>query len=348
MPQIPLLWKALVVGLLAVVLLVPLSMVRGLIAERAGLKEGVVRGVAQSAADVQRLTLPVIVVPYTRTWIETTERTDDTGARKVTRTERRESASVPVLPDALVVSARPALDFKYRGLYRVLTYATPIRISGKFLIPAFAPAASAEGHINWGVPTLAVGISDPRGIRSGPVLTWNGAPVALEPGASDRSRLGSGVSARLPSLDGKQPVAIDFSLVLDLNGRQRLSFIPTARETTVDLAAAWPHRSFFGKFSPDAKIGTADFSALWKTTFYSTNAVEAYAECAASGKCTRFEANEFGPAFITPFDLYQQLERAAKYGFLFVALTFAAFFVFEATGARAMHPVQYGLAACRT
>ena len=343
MPQTPLFWKALVIAMLGIVLLVPLMMVQGLIAERAGLKESVVRGVAQSAADVQRITLPVIVVPYTRTWVETTERTDENGASKTTRTERSETATLPFLPEAVSVNARPVIDYKYRGLYRVLTYATPVKISGRFALPAYAAQAPGEGRIAWGVPTLALGISDPRGIRNSPLLTWNGTQSPFEPGASDRSRLGNGISARLDAIDGRAPMVAEFSLTLELNGMERLSFIPTGRETSVDLAAPWGHPSFFGKFSPNAQINPGDFAAQWKTSFYSTNAREAYAECVAGGKCARFEANEFGAAFITPFDLYQQLERAAKYGLLFVALTFGTFFMFEVLGARAVHPVQYGL-----
>ena len=343
MPHKPLLWKGLAVGLLGLLLLLPLALVQGLIAERAGLKREVVRSVAQSAADVQRIALPVIVAPYTRTWIETTERTDDNGARKTTRAERSESATLPFLPESLEVSARPELDFKYRGLYRVLTYEAPLRISGKFQLPAYVSSAPAEGRVIWGTPVLAVGVGDPRGIKNSPVLTWNGASIPFEPGATEHSRLGNGISARLASIDGKSPVMAEFSLVLVLSGMERLSFIPTGRETHVDLDAAWGHPSFFGKFSPAAQINASDFSARWKTSFYSTNAREAYLECVAGAKCARFEGNEFGVAFITPFDLYQQLERAAKYGLLFVGLTFAAFFLFEMLGSLSVHPVQYGL-----
>ena len=41
--------------------------------------------------------------------------------------------------------------------------------------------------------------------------------------------------------------------------------------------------------------------------------------------------------------MYQQLERASKYGFLFLGLTFAAFMLFEITRRLAIHPIQYAL-----
>ena len=42
-------------------------------------------------------------------------------------------------------------------------------------------------------------------------------------------------------------------------------------------------------------------------------------------------------------NIYLQAERAVKYGVLFVALTFAAFFLIEILKGVAVHPLQYGL-----
>jgi inner membrane protein len=48
-------------------------------------------------------------------------------------------------------------------------------------------------------------------------------------------------------------------------------------------------------------------------------------------------------SFVEPAGLYQRLERASKYGFLFLGLTFAAFMLFELLRRLAIHPVQYAL-----
>ncbi len=48
-------------------------------------------------------------------------------------------------------------------------------------------------------------------------------------------------------------------------------------------------------------------------------------------------------SLIEPADIYQQLERAIKYGLLFVGLTFSAFFLFDVLKQCPIHPVQYGL-----
>jgi inner membrane protein len=46
-------------------------------------------------------------------------------------------------------------------------------------------------------------------------------------------------------------------------------------------------------------------------------------------------------AFIAPVNVYSMADRATKYGLLFVALTFAAFFLFEVMKRLPIHPVQY-------
>src|SRR2546425_12594704 len=48
-------------------------------------------------------------------------------------------------------------------------------------------------------------------------------------------------------------------------------------------------------------------------------------------------------SLIEPVGLYQQLERASKYGFLFIGLTFAALLLFELLRRLAIHPAQYRL-----
>lgn len=42
-------------------------------------------------------------------------------------------------------------------------------------------------------------------------------------------------------------------------------------------------------------------------------------------------------------DIYQQATRSVKYGFLFIVLSFAAFFVFEQFKNLRIHPIQYAL-----
>jgi len=333
------------IGAIALVLAIPLGMVRNLISERAGAKDEVVRDIARTAADAQRLVLPVMVVPYTRKWVEATETIDEKLNKKVVRVERSESGNLQFLPEQVALSTRPVLDSsKHRGLYQVLTYSAALDVKGRFAIPKDFGYVPAEGKVSWGVPVFAFGVSDPRGIKNSPLLKWGGAELPFAPGtAGDLTHLGNGISAALGGLQAGAAQDIDFSFTVEMDGMERVSFVPTGRETRVSLAADWPHPSFFGKFSPKSEVKAGKFSADWQTSFFSTNAKQAYASCVGTAKCDEFMANEFGVSFIQPANLYQQLERSTKYGFLFIGLTFAAFFLFEILKSLAVHPLQYGL-----
>ena len=48
-------------------------------------------------------------------------------------------------------------------------------------------------------------------------------------------------------------------------------------------------------------------------------------------------------SFVDPVDQYLKSDRAVKYGFLFILLTFAGFFLLEVLRRFSVHPVQYGL-----
>jgi inner membrane protein involved in colicin E2 resistance len=63
--------------------------------------------------------------------------------------------------------------------------------------------------------------------------------------------------------------------------------------------------------------------------------IEGRKECAEGGCADRLEVR-----FIEPIDVYSLSDRALKYGFLFIALTFGAFGVFEVLKALRIHPAQ--------
>ena len=107
-------------------------------------------------------------------------------------------------------------------------------------------------------------------------------------------------------------------------GRAHRLLAPVAEETRLGLAGTWPAPSFEGGFAPVERTWSkAGFTAQWKVPHLSRN-LEALLEEGPQG-----QAQHFGVAFLEPVNIYLQSERAVKYGFLFVALTFGAFLLRE-------------------
>lgn len=110
------------------------------------------------------------------------------------------------------------------------------------------------------------------------------------------------------------------------------------------MRADWPHPSFQGVFLPARhEVGAKGFTAHWQVSRHAAQGAERLAACERAKPCPQLTAQALEASFIETAGLYQRLERASKYGFLFTGLTFAAFFLFELLRRLAIHPVEYAL-----
>jgi inner membrane protein len=341
-------WKIGIVMALALLVQIPLTMIDSLTAERKAARNSVVADIARSAAEAQQLAGPAILVPYTRRSTQLTTRTDDAGHTRSIRKERVSKGWIALLPETLAIDGAIHLQTKQRGIYTARLYDAQLELRGRFVIPPDHRIHRSGNEIEWGRAVLVVGVTDPRGVRDGVRLEWDGAPLQLLPGGADAPVLRTGIHADLGLLSrpGTTETAQHrFSVKLALRGTQRLDILPLGRATRVALASDWPHPSFTGRLLPEAdtRVSNVGFAATWATTHFATNMEDALKDCLRTKRCDDFRRNAFGVGFIEPVDLYLTLERAVKYGFLFIGLTFAAFFLFEVLARLAIHPIQYAL-----
>ncbi|TRX75134.1 cell envelope integrity protein CreD [Pseudomonas mangiferae] len=333
-------FKAGAIALLILLLMIPLTMIDGLVTERQRLRDGVLTDIARSSSYAQQLNGPLLVVPYRKRL--TVWNTREDGSRYAQ--EQEVAGRLYLLPERFAVDGRLTTEARYRGIYQARLYHGVNRFSGQFAVPERFGLSEAEfPDYAFEAPFLALGVSDIRGIRNDLRLELDGQRIAFEPGSGE-ARLGSGVHAPLPALDGT-PQDLAFAFDLDLQGSEQLSINPIGRDSRIMLASDWPHPSFFGEYLPsERESGDHGFSARWQTSFFATNQEEAVAACAQDASCQRFPTSTLGVAFIDPVDHYLKSERAIKYALLFILLTFAVFFLFEVIGRRSVHPVQYALA----
>lgn len=331
--------------LVIVLLLIPLVRINGLVRERQAARDAVVQDIARSAAGPQTLTGPLLVVPF----IRTVQETQLDAARLPVTVARELAGELRLLPALVELDGKLATEERKRGIYRARVFDAAARLTGRFDVPAHFGVATADlASYRFGQPRLVVGISDIRGIGNALSLSANGARVAFVPGTGLRM-LGAGVQAplQLANSDSQQP--LQFQIDLSLLGTSDFQITPVGRETHVMLSSDWPHPSFVGQFLPrEREITRAGFTADWRTSFFATNLEEALSRCPAQADpaipdCADFSARHFGVSFVDPVDQYLKSERAVKYGFLFIMLTFAGFFLLEVLRRFSVHPVQYGL-----
>jgi inner membrane protein len=333
-------FKLMVMGGLILVLLIPLGMVGSLIAERQMRRSEAVREVASTWGGAQRLSGPLLSVPY-RYNVK-----DDKG--KVTGTETR---FAQFLPEALHVEARILPERRSRGIFEAVLYRTELEVTGTFKRPTFSAGLAAE-NIQWNDAHLSIGLSDLRGLRRAGALRWQGHPVQLEPGGAEAGLWDSGLRAAVPGLAPGGGESFSYAFTLEVDGSGTLEFLPLGKETTVALRSPWPDPSFVGSFLPDSRtVRPNGFTATWSVPYFARSyPQEWWAENVAQAvPPTALNASAFGVSFLLTVDSYKMTERSQKYAVLFLLLTFLTFFLYEMWSPVVVHPLQYllvGAALC--
>lgn len=328
----------------ALLLLLPVAQIRDLVSEREQTRDAVVADMARSTGYAQTITGPLLVVPYTRTVRSWSEEREGEPRRRI---ETVVDGQLTLLPAELELSGTLEVAERERGIYRARLFDADTRITGSFeLEPGYGITTDLDDY-QFGTPHLALGISDIRGIGNPLELTWNGARIAFEPGTAT-TVLATGVHAPLPAEDLTRAHPLSFAIALPLQGTGDFQVTPVGRESRVSLTSNWPHPSFVGELLPrERAIDSSGFTARWQTSFFATNLANVVNACRDGGPghaaCGELQSRHFGVSFIDPVDHYLQSDRATKYAFLFIGLTFAACFLLEVLRRLSVHPIQYAL-----
>jgi inner membrane protein len=348
--QKALLIKIAIVLLLAMLINIPLGMMSSLVNERQGRQNQVATEIANSYAEPQLVTGPLLVFPYTEEFIIREEIRDADGDAPHTR-ERlsRHSSMLIVPPHNLEASGALVTDIKKRSLFEVPVYTLDSSWNGSFEIPAELeiPRHAAGSKVTVGKPYLSLPVSDPRGFAAAPVLEMDGITLKLEQG-SGVSFAAAGVKATLEGDALRRGVSHPFKLSLKLRGTSQLRVIPLADNMKMELTSNWQHPGFDGRFLPlpeTQHVGADGFRANWEVSSLASNSQAKLTQLALSPSgCDKASClDSFEVRLVNPVSIYHQAERALKYGFLFIGITFMAFFLFEILKRLAIHPAQYTL-----
>ncbi|WP_411705790.1 cell envelope integrity protein CreD [Edaphovirga cremea] len=320
-------WKiTALLGLISLMLL-PVSMLRGVIIERSLYQQTVVDQVGASTSRSQKVLAPLIVLPYEE-WSET-ER-DGKIVKSVYHGMRM------VLPETLAISGAPKVEQRKIGIYQTQIYHGPMTFTGKFETPKIDDLLN-NPNVQLGQPFLVVALSDPRGIQHISPLKLGQSEIAFEPGTR-LEELAQGTHAPIALSQLKQG-AFNFAFEMNLVGTHNLSVVPLGRMTELKLSSNWPHPNFLGEFLPEERqITDKGFEATWRSSWFANNINDSFASD------RRIKINNlpaFSASLIEPVDHYQLSERAVKYAVLFIGLTFMAFFLFETLTGLRVHPIQY-------
>jgi inner membrane protein len=325
--------KAVIVGFLILILLIPAAFIQELVRERQQRQQEVIAEVSSRWANGQKITGPFLVVPYT------ISQKDEKGNVYTLK------ENAYFLPEQLQINGKLQPEIRKRSIYKVVLYKTDLQISGSFAPLNFTALGIDPATVHWNDVRFCIGLSDNRGITEQLKLKIDTVTAEMNPDLPANTITTSGVNALVPKDLFAAAGNHSFSLQLKLNGSERLFFTPVGKQTQVQLQSTYNNASFTGNFLPRNPANSEKgFNAEWTISHFTRNIPQSWKE----GKVNIDEA-AFGVELLQGVDSYSKTMRSVKYALLFTTLTFCLFFFIEILQKRSVHPLQYvlvGFALC--
>jgi inner membrane protein len=323
--------KALVIGVLILVLLIPVSMIKGVVHDRNYVHNEARANIMQSWGGEQLLTGPILVLPYRVVHI------NNYGNHIVT------TEFAYILPSELDIKVEANPEVLYRGMHEVPIYSANLTINGVFDSPDFSSLAPDASDVEWKSAFVALSVSDARAIAHSPLIDVGGSISRFKSGGAQiLTDVAAPIVAAIDSdlAQYRAGGTLSFALDLQINGADSLRISPLGDTTTVTMKSTWPSPSFVGNYLPEHReVSDSGFSAAWQISSLGRSLPSQWVGRAAMQ--SNKQRMSFGVDFYQPVSLYQLSLRAAKYAVLFIGLSFVAYFLFEIMAGLRLHPLQY-------
>jgi len=326
----PLAAKLSAIALIVLGLMIPLSMLRGLILERSQMRNQAVETVAKGWGGGLTVGGPLLRVPF------------DVESKSNTGEISKKSHQLFILANDLDIQAVIDQTTTRRiGIYGVPVFLVRAKLSGTFKMSDVMAAAALGPYPNaifrWQEARVRLPLSDVRSVRE-----FTGAA------AGQRSlTFGPALPEGMPAVEAEidlseffRDQSLPFSAQLVLAGSQSLSFLPTAATTRANLTSDWPDPQFQGAFLPSQyTIDAHGFHANWQVLALNRAFAQSWIDRQVDSPQLANAA--YGVDLFQSVDVYQRSERAVKYALLFISLTFLSFFAWESLGNLRVHAMQY-------
>jgi len=321
--------------LIGALLAIPLFMVYALVWDRQSQSETARASVAEGWGGAQMLAGPVMVIPYRQQSVETVTENGKATTRAVTID--RELFLAPVKNTAKV-DVSP--ERRVKSIYETVVYEARVKGTARFALPAdLARFGVKPEELLLDRAEIRVGISDARGLLADNGISVGGTALPLRPGKGLGATNGSGFFA-FADWSAGAGAPLDVAYRFGVRGNGQLTLIPDAESTDWTIASQWPHPSFGGQFLPNSRSVTdKGFTARYRISNLALG--RAIVQLPQPGEQVGQGAQSAQIDLIEPVNLYSQVDRAVKYGFLFIGFTFLAFLMFDIIAGARVAAAEY-------
>ena len=331
-------------------LTIPLFSIWLLVYDRQSQQQEAMDSITAGWGGPQVMSGPVLVIPYRASASETVMQ----NGQSVTRTSEV-AKELTIAPESADLSTELRPDVRKRSIYEAVVYDAAVSGKARFALPPdLARTGVDPAQLDMGRAELRFGLSDPRGIGANPRVEVGGRALRMLPGAGSGGGRGFFASIDAGAL-ATQPLTVDFAY--EFRGNASLSLAPRAGDTRWTVKSTWPSPSFAGDFLPNTRSVAANgFQASYRvgnlalgrslvsigdpgTSNIADKAPDSDSSAHSADKTISAQAASI--SLIQPVDLYSQVNRATKYGFLFIGFTFLALLMFDVIGGVSVSAVEY-------
>ena len=310
----PLSIKLIFIGFIVLLLLVGNMLIKSKLEDREYSYHTALDSIAEASGGNLKSKGPYIVIPYEQTVVESNS--SYTEKKSVTR-------YCYINPTILRYESDLKSERRNLGIYSSPIFSGSMKIHAEFNASEKLPARSHPENA-----FIILDISD-RSLQSKPVFVINGKNHETYLSKTNRNyesdyppQNETGIAANINFASGKY----SFETELKIQGSTSFAVEVSASDTSLSVKSDWASPGFTGfDYLPNSrKLTSEGFTAEWTIPFAN----------AESG-------HTIGFSFIDPVNVYQKLDRAISYGFLFIIVPFIVLFMFEAIAKINLHPLHY-------
>ncbi len=331
--------KMAMVGFLTLILLIPLEFVKDLISERSNRKKEVVEEVSNLWGKDIYFYGPILKIPY-KSYDEYNITNPRTGA--VTIEKKITTKNAFFFPENFnsKTNAKKNTSLK-RGIYNNVVFTANMNFQGNFGKLNFEKLGIKTEDLIWNQASIVVKTTNLKSIKSDLNIALNNQKMNFESKSDEDNFYGTLESDKFDYNALSKSNALNFNFNMEYNGSNSIKFIPIGKKSTVSIDSDWDSPSFEGAFAANDTTKTINkkgFHADWKILDINRAFSQQHLE-----KIPNLNEYAFGAKFIETVDEYQQNERASKYGFLVIGLTFLVFFLIQSISKISIHIFQYSM-----
>ena len=200
-------------------------------------------------------------------------------------------------------------ETRKKGIFTVPVYTADVELKGDFI--------NSYGNMKNMESDLSFSVTDSKGFVSQPEIKL----------LSDKAV--THTSKKYSKAISTSAKNIPFEIKYQVRGINNIYVVPGGLNNEIEIEGNWSNPSFDGDFLPSEKeIENNSFEAEWNIP------------AIAASSLTKPRA---GVSFLLPVDNYRMATRAVKYAFLFLSLTFLAYYIFEVASSKKkpIHQLQY-------